>query len=75
MFCIADLDTTDNTIEVIASQFFNRKLTLHSIQRGTQPKVTFRRVMEEEVDEEQVAVSVTNSYGSSVIFNLGIRLN
>jgi len=31
--------------------------------------------MEEEVDEEQVAVSVTNSYGSSVIFNLGIRLN
>ena len=46
MFSIADLDTTDNTIEVIASQFFNRKLTLHSIQRGTQPKVTFRRVLD-----------------------------
>ena len=47
MFSIADLDTTDDTIEVIASQFFSRCLTLHSIQRGPQPKVSFRRTLDD----------------------------
>ena len=43
MFSVADLDCTDDTIEVIASQFFSRKLSLHSIQIGTEPKVSFSR--------------------------------
>mmetsp|Transcript_15227 Transcript_15227/g.21716 ORF Transcript_15227/g.21716 Transcript_15227/m.21716 type:complete len:704 (-) Transcript_15227:49-2160(-) len=47
MFSVADLDTTDNTIEVIASQFFNKKVTLHSIERGLDPKVIFQRTIDE----------------------------
>ena len=47
MFSVADLDTTDDTIEIIASQFFNRKLTLHSIRRGPEPKVVFRRTLDD----------------------------
>lgn len=46
MFSVADLDTSDDTIEVIASQFFSKKLTLHSIQRGPEPKVVFRRTLD-----------------------------
>ena len=34
-------------IEVIASQFFSRKLSLHSIQIGTEPKVSFSRVIDD----------------------------
>ena len=48
MFSVADLDTTDDTIEVIASQFFNRKLTLHSIKVGPEPKVVLRRTLEDQ---------------------------
>jgi hypothetical protein len=47
MFSVADMDTTDDTVEVFASQFFSRKLTLHSIRRGLEPKVVFRRVLDE----------------------------
>jgi len=47
MFSVADLDTTDDTVEVFASQFFNKKLTLHSIQCGPNPKVVFRRTLDE----------------------------
>ena len=46
MFSVADLDTTDDTIEVFASQFFSQKLTLHSIQKGLEPKVVFRRTID-----------------------------
>lgn len=56
MFSIADLDTTDDTIEVIASQFFNRRLTVHSIQKGEQPKVTFSRIIDEECGSPFCAV-------------------
>mmetsp|Transcript_11118 Transcript_11118/g.21615 ORF Transcript_11118/g.21615 Transcript_11118/m.21615 type:complete len:613 (+) Transcript_11118:30-1868(+) len=47
MFSVADLDPTDSTIEVIASQFFSRKLSLHSIQLGPTPKVIFQRIIDE----------------------------
>eukprot|EP00542_Grammatophora_oceanica_P010261 CAMPEP_0194026388 /NCGR_PEP_ID=MMETSP0009_2-20130614/706_1 /TAXON_ID=210454 /ORGANISM="Grammatophora oceanica, Strain CCMP 410" /LENGTH=764 /DNA_ID=CAMNT_0038665057 /DNA_START=476 /DNA_END=2770 /DNA_ORIENTATION=- len=47
MFTVADLDTEDDTVEVIASQFFSRKVTLHSIQRGPEPKVVLRRTLDD----------------------------
>ena len=47
MFSVADLDSTDDTIEVIASQFFSRKLSLHSIKIGAEPKVSFSRVIDD----------------------------
>ncbi|KAL7440168.1 hypothetical protein ACHAXM_007054 [Skeletonema potamos] len=47
MFSVADLDPQDDTIEVIASQFFSKKLSLHSIKLGLDPKVTFRRVIDD----------------------------
>eukprot|EP00985_Skeletonema_marinoi_P023475 scaffold15698_cov154-Skeletonema_marinoi.AAC.11 len=47
MFSVADLDPQDDTIEVIASQFFSKKLSLHSIKLGLEPKVTFRRVIDD----------------------------
>ncbi len=43
MFSIADMDTTDDTIEVFASQFFNKKVTMHSIQRGDEPRIVWKR--------------------------------
>lgn len=47
MFSVADLDSADDTIELIASQFFSQKLSLHSIQIGKKPKVIFRRTLDE----------------------------
>jgi hypothetical protein len=47
MFNVADMDTTDDTIEVISSQFFDKKVTLHSIKRGPKPRVTFARVIDD----------------------------
>ena len=47
MFSVADLDPQDDTIEVIASQFFSKKLSLHSIKLGPEPEVTFRRVIDD----------------------------
>jgi len=47
MFSVADLDPQDNTIEVIASQFFGKKLSLHSIKVGHKPKVIFRRTLDD----------------------------
>lgn len=47
MFSVADMDPTDNTIEVIASQFFDKKVTLHSIMRGPKPRITFSRVIDD----------------------------
>ncbi|KAL3801406.1 hypothetical protein HJC23_007016 [Cyclotella cryptica] len=47
MFSVADLDPNDDTVEVIASQFFSKKLSLHSIRIGHNPKVTFRRVIDD----------------------------
>lgn len=46
MFTVADLDTSDDTIEVIASQFFKKQVSLCSIQRGPKPRVTFRRTID-----------------------------
>jgi len=47
MFAVADLDIDDDSIEVIASRFFDKKVTLCSIQRGPKPKVTFRRTIDD----------------------------
>ena len=47
MFSVADMDATDDTIEVISSQFFDKKVTLHSIKRGTKPRVTFARIIDD----------------------------
>jgi len=47
MFSVADMDTTDDTVEVFASQFFNKTLTMHSIQRGLNPTIVFRRTLDE----------------------------
>jgi hypothetical protein len=46
MFNVVDMDESDDTVEVIASQFFGEKVTLHSIQRGETPKVTFKRTID-----------------------------
>eukprot|EP00536_Pseudo-nitzschia_multiseries_P008844 jgi/Psemu1/199154/e_gw1.232.77.1 len=46
-FAVADMDPSDDTIEVLASQFFDEKVTLHSIQRGPNPRVTFSRVIDD----------------------------
>ena len=47
MFAVADLDAEDDTVEVIASEFFQERVSLHSIQRGPKPKVVFRRTIDE----------------------------
>jgi hypothetical protein len=46
MFNVVDMDESDDTIEVISSQFFGEKVMLHSIQRGETPKVTFKRTID-----------------------------
>jgi len=46
-FAVADMDPNDDTIEVLASQFFDEKVTLHSIQCGKNPEVTFSRVIDD----------------------------
>jgi hypothetical protein len=47
MFNVVDMDTTDDTIEVIASQFFDKKVTLHSIKKGPKPAISFSRVIDD----------------------------
>mmetsp|Transcript_32102 Transcript_32102/g.68346 ORF Transcript_32102/g.68346 Transcript_32102/m.68346 type:complete len:335 (+) Transcript_32102:44-1048(+) len=47
MFSVADIDSLDDTIEVIASQFFSKKLTLHSLKIGPDPKIVFERTIDE----------------------------
>lgn len=47
MFSVADLDSSDDTIEVIASQFFSKKLTLHSLKIGPDPKIVFERTIDD----------------------------
>lgn len=47
-FAVADMDPNDDTIEILASQFFDEKVTLHSILRGPSPRVTFSRVIDDE---------------------------
>lgn len=46
-FAVADMNPDDDTIEVLASQFFDEKVTLHSIQRGPNPRVIFSRVIDD----------------------------
>ena len=47
MFSVADLDPSDDTIEIIASQFFGKKLSLHSLKIGPEPKIVFRRTIDD----------------------------
>jgi len=50
MFSVADLDPSDDTIEIIASQFFQKKVSLHSIKIGqsSDPQVVFKRVIDDQ---------------------------
>jgi len=43
MFNVVDMDAEDDTIEVIASQFFDKRVTLHSIKIGKTPYISFSR--------------------------------
>ena len=47
MFSVADLDPLDDTIEIIASQFFSKKLSLHSLEIGSDPRIVFRRTIDD----------------------------
>ena len=47
MFSVADLDPSDDTVEVLASQFFSKKVTLHSLKIGPEPKVVFSRTIDD----------------------------
>jgi len=47
MFSVADLDPSDDTIEILASQFFSKKVTLHSLRIGPDPKVVFSRTIDD----------------------------
>jgi len=47
MFSVADMDAEDDSIEVIASQFFDKKVSLHSIRKGPEPRVTFSRIIDD----------------------------
>ena len=47
MFSIADLDPEDVTVEIIASQFFSKQVTLHSLQIGPDPQVVFSRIIDD----------------------------
>lgn len=47
MFCVADLDSEDDSIEVISSEFFKKQVTLYSIERGAKPKVVFDRTIDD----------------------------
>ena len=45
---LTDLDPSDETVEVIASQFFSRKVSLHSIKVGPCPRIVFNRVIDDQ---------------------------
>jgi hypothetical protein len=47
MFSVADLDTEDDSIEVLSSQFFGKRVTLHSIKRGARPRIEFERIIDD----------------------------
>lgn len=73
-FAVADMDPSDDTIEILASQFFDEKVTLHSIRRGEVPEVTFSRVIDDQpgaafggilVDLDPAAVVPTPSAAAS----------
>ena len=48
MFIVADLDPSDDTVEVIASQFFSRKVSIHSLRFGLKPKIVFHRTIDDQ---------------------------
>jgi hypothetical protein len=47
MFSVADMDTTDDTVEIFSSHFFDRKVTMHSIKRGPKPRIVLERVIDD----------------------------
>jgi hypothetical protein len=66
MFAVADLDTKDNSIEVIASRFFDKKVSLCSIQRGPEPRVTFRRTIDDKCGAAFASILADLDFGSSI---------
>lgn len=67
MFSVADLDTEDDTVEVLASEFFSRKLCLYSIQRGPEPYVSFRRTIDDKCGAAFGAILANLDDTSSVL--------
>lgn len=78
MFNVADMDQSDDTIEVIASQFFDKKVTLHSIKIGAKPYISFSRVIDDRcgaafggilanLDNERNTPHVVVDSGSTVV--------
>jgi len=47
MFNVVDMDAEDDTVEVIASQFFDKRVTLHSIKIGKKPHISFSRTIDD----------------------------
>lgn len=43
MFAVADMDTADDTIEVLSSQFFEKQVAIQSIRIGLKPQIVFER--------------------------------
>jgi hypothetical protein len=56
MFAVADLDNEDGSIEVIASQFFDKKVSLCSIERGPIPRVNFKRIIDDKCGSAFAAI-------------------
>ena len=69
MFSLADLDTSDDTIEVFASQFFNKKVSLHSIQIGKEPKVVWKRIIDDRCGASfsSILANLDNSHSKNPI--------
>ena len=47
IFAVTDLDPTDDTIEVLSTEFFTRKVGLRSIRIGPKPEIVFSRPIDE----------------------------
>jgi hypothetical protein len=73
MFNVVDMDPTDDSVEIIASQFFGEKVTLHSIQRGETPQVTFRRTIDRKCGKAFgcIVADLDHSHGQHCVIDAG----
>ena len=79
MFAVADLDTSDDTIEVLASEFFNKQVTLTSIQCGTEPKVAMKKIIDDQSGQAFGCILANLNTGVAVtertVVNAGSTVN
>ena len=80
MFCLADLDPSDDTVEVIASQFFDKSVRLYSIKQGANPQVVFKRNIDTQcgaafasvlADFDQDRIDQVDGEGAHVVIDSG----